>query len=107
MARRLVGGLITAALLAGAIPACSDTSPKEQACLDSVDALADAWARCGYDRDTKRAELMSSFRDCARVERVRDKAALRDVCFPALATLDCTDLVADALPDACLDQILF
>lgn len=99
--------LLTPLLLSLGTPGCSDASAERRACVDSVDALADAWARCGYDRDTKRAELLSAFRSCERVERVRDEAALRQECFPALATLDCTDLVADALPDPCLDQILF
>lgn len=44
---------------------------------------------------------------CEDVERVRDADALVSQCFPALATLDCTALVEDALPEACMEQILF
>ncbi len=85
---------------------CGDTA-EEKVCQETVDTLADAWEACGYDRETKHAELLAAFRQCDRVESIRDEEALRNVCFPALETLDCTALEEDDLPAPCLDQIRF
>jgi hypothetical protein len=85
---------------------CGDPA-EDKVCQETVDTLADAWEACGYDRDTKHAELLTAFRQCDRVESIRDEEALRNECFPALQTLDCTALEEDDLPAPCLDQIRF
>lgn len=106
LASRLVVPVLTLALL-GVGAACNRVTAADQACLDTVDAVSDAWERCGYDRDTKHTELLARYRSCDRVDHIRDETELRDQCFPALATLDCTALVQELYPDPCLEQILF
>lgn len=95
--------LIATCLIAG----CDETTPAEQACLDSAQAVAAAWERCGYDPEAKLQDVLFELRSCEDVRRIRDEEALRAECFPALTTLDCTDLEADLFPEPCLEQILF
>jgi len=79
----------------------------ERACLDTVEALARASARCGleYERSYDRALAAVAAGDCKNVASVRDESQLRSVCLPALAREDCKKVEANEHDPSCSKQL--
>lgn len=108
---RAAATVVLVSLLA---PACSswntgserDGSP-ERACLDTCEALARAAERCGleYKRLYDQALKDVANGDCKNVSGIRDEAALRNVCIPALASEACTKVVAGEHDPSCSKQL--
>jgi len=91
--------------------ACSsdDDSPTgpEKACQDTADRVAKRAVDCGLGSyaDTK-SSFESAVGGCSNIVSVRDEAELRDVCFPTLDTLSCSDLENGVLDESCKGQLL-
>ncbi len=83
----------------------------QAACDEAVDLLADAIQRCdpsATDRAALEAEIENSStmnQGCGRVVSLRDENELRNVCFPSIRSVSCTDLAAGRLDAACSRQL--
>lgn len=82
-----------------------------QACRDSADAVATAAERCGLDYQANYDAFVATAAkgDCKNIVRVRDEAALYDVCIPFVAEMTCEQLQnpSIALPSECMGQLLW
>ena len=76
-------------------------------CNDVINALADAYARCGNDRDAAAEGQLAAIADgrCATITGVRDHDSLSRVCIPSLAALPCAALEAGTIDESCKRQL--
>lgn len=90
------------------VAACGETSPVEQACIDTAEAVARSAERCGDDYKVSYDGFVQAAAagDCGNVDRIRDEAALRDTCIPYLATISCDDLAAGTIDPTCAMQLV-
>ncbi|WP_394824602.1 hypothetical protein [Pendulispora albinea] len=80
----------------------------EQACLDTMDAIAKQGPRCGIEYQALYDALIQSSAGgaCANVIQIRDENALRQQCFPSLQNISCKDLEQANLDPSCRGQLL-
>lgn len=79
----------------------------ERACLDTIEALARASERCGFDyrRAYDQQLAAAAAGDCKNVTTIRDEGELRQVCLPSLAAEDCTKVEANEHDESCSRQL--
>ena len=79
----------------------------ERACLDTVEALARASERCGFEYQRVYDQQLAAVAagDCKNVADVRDEDKLRNVCLPSLAAEDCKKVEANEHDESCSKQL--
>ena len=79
----------------------------ERACLDTVEALARASERCGFEYQRVYDQQLATVAagDCKNVTTIRDEDKLRNVCLPSLATEDCKKVEANEHDESCSKQL--
>jgi hypothetical protein len=84
-----------------------NASTPEKACLDTCEAFARASERCGADYKSSYDAILKSIAngDCKNVVSVRDEAALRSTCIPAVQSIACADLTNGKLDPSCTKQL--
>lgn len=107
----MLAGNAAFALVALVLFACSSDdesqTASEKACHDTADRVAKRAVDCnmGSYADVK-ASFESAVGGCDNIVSVRDETELREVCFPALDTISCSDLEAGVLDASCKEQLL-
>ena len=105
--------LCAIAVASGLAFACGSTKTgaapvgPEKACLDTIEALSRAAARCGQDYQTFYDSTVQGAAggDCKKVISIRDEGALRGVCIPSLTTVPCPELFASRVDSSCGKQL--